>query len=113
VSDDAQNGDGVGAQLVHRETPENIRDNESDAGIVWKAEVMQALHQGAAVEAVELPPSDSLRDEVSYAISANASRRDNADNYLVPLATAAAREAYAKFGFVKARPEELVPKPID
>ena len=41
----------------HRETPERIRDDKSDAGIVWKTEVMEALRQGAAIEGVELPAS--------------------------------------------------------
>jgi ABC-type sulfate transport system substrate-binding protein len=49
----------------HRETSERIRDNKSDAGIVWKTEVMEVLRQGAQVEAIELPPVDSLRDEVA------------------------------------------------
>jgi ABC-type molybdate transport system substrate-binding protein len=99
----------------HRETPERIRDGKSDAGIVWKTEVMEALRQGAAVEAVELPVADSLRDEVSYAIGPleNARHKENADAYLAFLATAAAQDAYARFGFVKARPDELVLKPID
>lgn len=99
----------------HRETPERIRDGKSDAGIVWKTEVMEALRQGAEVEAVELPVADSLRDEVSYAIGPleNGRHRENADAYLAFLATAAAQDAYAKFGFVKARPDELVLKPID
>jgi ABC-type molybdate transport system substrate-binding protein len=99
----------------HRETPERIRDNKSDAGIVWKTEVMEALRQGAQVEAVELPALDSLRDEVSYVIGAleNSRHKEDADAYLAFLATAAAQDAYANFGFVKARPEELVLKPID
>lgn len=99
----------------HRETPERIRDDKSDVGIVWKTEVMQALRQGAQVEAVELPASDSLRDEVSYAVGAleNGRHRENADNYLAFLATPAAQDAYAKFGFVKARPDELTLKPIN
>ena len=99
----------------HRETPERIRDNKSDAGIVWKTEVMEALRQGAQVEAVELPALDSLRDEVSYAIGAleNSRHKENAEAYLAFLATAAAQDAYANFGFVKARPEELILKPID
>jgi ABC-type molybdate transport system substrate-binding protein len=99
----------------HRETPERIRDNESDAGIVWKTEVMEALRQGAQVEAVELLPADSLRDEVSYASGAleNGRHRANADSYLAFLATAPAQQAYEKFGFVKAGPEELTLKPID
>jgi ABC-type molybdate transport system substrate-binding protein len=99
----------------HRETPERIRDNKSDAGIVWKTEVMEALRQDAQVEAVELPSVDSLRDEVSYAIGAleNGRHKGNADSYLAFLATAAAQDTYEKFGFVKARPDELNPKPID
>jgi ABC-type molybdate transport system substrate-binding protein len=99
----------------HRETPDRIRDKESDAGIVWKTEVMEALRQGAQVEAVELPVVESLRDEVSYAIGAleNSRHKENAESYLAFHATAAAQDAYAKFGFVKARPDELVLKPID
>lgn len=99
----------------HRETPERIRDNKSDAGIVWKTEVMEALRHGAQIEAVELPPADSLRDEVSYAIGAlqNSRHQENAESYLAFLGTDAAQEAYAHFGFVKARPQELVLKPID
>jgi ABC-type molybdate transport system substrate-binding protein len=99
----------------HRETPERIRDNKSDAGIVWKTEVMEALRHGAPIEAVELPPADSLRDEVSYAVGAlqNSRHRQNAESYLAFLRSEAAQDAYARFGFVKARPDELVLKPID
>jgi ABC-type molybdate transport system substrate-binding protein len=99
----------------HRETPERIRDGKSDAGIVWKTEVMEALRHGAPVDAVELPAADSLRDEVSYAVGALANGRHgkNAEDYLAYLRTDAAQDAYARFGFVKARPDELVLKPID
>jgi ABC-type Fe3+ transport system substrate-binding protein len=96
----------------HRETPERIRDNKSDAGIVWKIEVMEAVRHGAPIE---LPPADSLRDEVSYAVGAlqNSRHKENAENYLAFLGSDAAQDAYARFGFVKARPEELVLKPIN
>jgi ABC-type molybdate transport system substrate-binding protein len=99
----------------HRETPERIRDGKSDAGIVWKTEVMEALRQGAPIEGIELPAADSLRDEVSYATGAlqNARHHASADDYLAFLATKVAQDAYASFGFVKARPEELALKPID
>jgi ABC-type molybdate transport system substrate-binding protein len=99
----------------HRETPDRIRDNKSDAGIVWKTEVNEALRQGAQVETVELPAVDSLRDEVSYVIGAleNSRHKENADVYLAFLATAAAQDAYPIFGVVKARPDELLLKPID
>jgi ABC-type sulfate transport system substrate-binding protein len=99
----------------HRETPERIRDDKSDVGIVWKTEVMEAQRQGAQIEGVELPASDSMRDEVSYTVGAleNARHKENADRYLAFLATDIAQEAYARFGFVKARPDELALKPID
>lgn len=99
----------------HRETPERIREGKSDAGIVWKTEVMQALRQGIPVEGVELPAADSLRDQVSYATGAlqNARHRASADDYLAFLATQVAQDAYAGFGFVRAKPEELALKPID
>ena len=99
----------------HRETPDRIRENKSDAGIVWKTEVMEAMRQGAQVDAVVLPDTDSLRDEVSYAIGSleNGRHKTYADGYLAFLTTSAAQDAYAKFGFVRARPEELELKPID
>jgi ABC-type molybdate transport system substrate-binding protein len=101
--------------IHHRETPERIRDGKSDAGIVWKTEVMEALRQGAQVDAVELPAADSRRDEVAYAVGAldDSRHHENSQAYIAFLASAGAQEAYAKFGFVKARPDELVPKPID
>ena len=79
----------------HRETPDRIRDNKSDAGIVWKTEVIEALRQGAQVDAVELSASDSLHNEVSYAIGAleNGRHKENADAYLAFLATSAAQDA--------------------
>ena len=52
----------------HRETPDRILANQSDAGMVWKTEVLAALRRGAHVEAVALPEQDSLRTEVSYVI---------------------------------------------
>ncbi len=99
----------------HRETPERIRDGKSDAGIVWKTEVLEAQRHGAPVDAVELPVSDSLRDEVSYAIGAldNSKHKAAADRYLAFVASAAGQAAYAAFGFVTASPDELRLKPIE
>lgn len=99
----------------HRETPARILDGQSDAGIVWKTEALEAQRRGANVDAVELPPSDSLRDEVAYAIGAltTAKHRQAADRYLAFVGSKAGQEAYAKFGFVRATVEELHPKPID
>ena len=99
----------------HRETPERIRDGKSDAGIVWKTEVLEAQRHGAQVDAVELPGSDSLRDEVSYAIGAldNSGHKAAADRYLAFVASSGGQAAYAAFGFVNASPDELRLKPIE
>jgi ABC-type molybdate transport system substrate-binding protein len=99
----------------HRETPERIRDGKSDAGIVWKTEVLEAQRHGAEVDAVELPTSDSLRDEISYAVGAldHGRHKAAADRYLAFVAGAAGQAAYAAFGFVDASPDELRLKPIE
>ena len=34
----------------HRETPQRILDNKSDAGIVWKTEVLEATRHGSQIE---------------------------------------------------------------
>jgi ABC-type molybdate transport system substrate-binding protein len=99
----------------HRETPARILDGTSDAGIVWKTEVLEAQRRGANVDAVELPPSDSLRADVAYAIGVltNSKHKEIADRYLAFVGSQAGQAAYAKFGFVNATAEELRPKPID
>jgi len=98
----------------HRETPDRIKAGTSDAGIVWKTEVLEALREGAQVDAVELPPADSLRDEVSYAIGAlkGSPKSEAASKYLRFLATPEATAVYTKYGFVAASPQELALKPI-
>ena len=98
----------------HRETPERIRSGQSDAGIVWKTEGLEAVREGAPVEAVDLPGEDSLRDEVAYAIGplTNSGRAANAAAYLAFLRTEVGQAAYAKFGFVRATSEELVLRPL-
>ncbi len=98
----------------HRETPDRIRAGRSDAGIVWKTETLEAVRDGAPVEAVRLPPEDSMRAEVSYAIGAlkGGRREQAAARYLEFLATPASEAAYAKYGFVNATAEELKLKPI-
>jgi ABC-type molybdate transport system substrate-binding protein len=64
---------------------------------------------------VELPASDSLRNEVSYAIGAldNGKHKQAADRYLAFVASAAGQAAYASFGFVGASAGELQLKPIE
>jgi ABC-type molybdate transport system substrate-binding protein len=98
----------------HRETPDRIRAGQSDAGIVWRTEVLEAVRAGASVEGVALPPEDSLISEVSYAIGAmtNSKRAAAAQKYLAFLATPAAKAAYEKYGFVIGTAEELKLRPI-
>lgn len=98
----------------HRETPDRILAGTSDTGIVWITEGIEAQREGKAVDMVKLPPADSLRDEVAYAIGALARspRKAQADRYLAFLKTPAAQAAYGKYGFVNATPEELRLRPI-
>ncbi len=98
----------------HRETPDRILAGTSDTGIVWLTEAIEAQREGKAVEAVRLPPQDSMRDDVAYAVCAvtKGSRREAAARYLAFLATPDAQAIYAKFGFVNASVQELALKPI-
>ncbi|MEO8741552.1 MAG: substrate-binding domain-containing protein [Casimicrobiaceae bacterium] len=98
----------------HRETPERILAGTSDTGIVWLTEAIEAQRAGSAVDAIELPAEDSLRDEVAYVVTtlASSAHRSAAQRYLDFLSSAAGQAAYAKFGFVKASAAEVVPRPI-
>jgi ABC-type molybdate transport system substrate-binding protein len=98
----------------HRETPDRILAGTSDTGIVWLTEAIEAQRLGKQVEAVRLPPEDSMRDEVAYAVCALTAspRRAMADRYLKFLAGPDGQAAYAKFGFVSASAQELTLKPI-
>jgi ABC-type molybdate transport system substrate-binding protein len=98
----------------HRETPERILAGQSDTGIVWMTEAIEAQRDGKAIEAVQLPPQDSLREEVAYAIGPldSSPRKAAAMRYLAFVATPQAQAAYAKFGFVNATAQELALKPI-
>ena len=98
----------------HRETPDRILAGTSDTGIVWATEALEARRLGKSIDEVKLPPQDSLRDEVAYAIGAltKGSRQAAAVTYLAFLATPAAQTAYARYGFVNATPQELMLKPI-
>jgi len=98
----------------HRETPDRILAGSSDTGIVWATEALEARRLGKSVDEVKLPPADSMRDDVAYAIGAltTGTRQAAAARYLAFLATPAAQAVYAKYGFVNATPGELALKPI-
>ena len=98
----------------HRETPERIKAGKSDTGFVWVTEAIEAQRLNAPVEGVKLPPQDSMRDEVAYAIGTltGSPHQANAQRYLAFLATPAAQAAYGKYGFVSASAEEMRLRPI-
>jgi ABC-type molybdate transport system substrate-binding protein len=99
----------------HRETPDRIKAGQSDAGVVWKTEVLEARRDGADIDAIELPDGDSLRNEVAYVIGALSAspHRKQADAFLGFLRTPAGQDTYSKFGFVKATEADLELKPIN
>ncbi|MEP6658206.1 MAG: substrate-binding domain-containing protein [Betaproteobacteria bacterium] len=97
----------------HREIPEALKSGTADAGIVWATETKNALQEGAPVETVPLPPTDSLVDDVSYAIGilTDTQHPAAAQRYLAFLASAAGQDTYARHGFIKATDATLKPIP--
>lgn len=98
----------------HREIADGLKAGTVDVGIVWTTETKNALEEGLDVEAVALPPEDSLIDEVSYAIGTltSSTHKDAASQYLKFLQSDAGQKAYEKFGFVKASKKDLEIKSI-
>ena len=98
----------------HRETPDRITAGQSDAGMVWKTEVLAALRRNAPVQGIELNDQDSLRKEVSYVIGAlkASPRQAAAQSFLTFLSSPDCQGTYAKYGFVVATADELKPRPI-
>jgi ABC-type molybdate transport system substrate-binding protein len=98
----------------HRETPERILANQSDAGMVWKTEVLAAQRGGAHIEEIALLEEDSLRTEVSYVIGTlkTSKHLEASVAFLSFLRLPECQNAYAKFGFVEASDSELQLKPI-
>lgn len=98
----------------HREIPDGLTAGTVDVGINWATEVKNGLAAGRPIEGVELPPEDSLINEVSYAIGTlTAARHQEAANkYLAFLQSDSGQDAYANFGFIKASKADLEIKPI-
>ena len=101
-------------QRHHRETPHRIENGEADVGIVWTTEITHAKAQGRPIDGVAIPAPYNMQDKVGYAIGALKDSRnpDNAKRFLDYLASNDAQEIYARYGFVKATPEELKLRPI-
>ena len=98
----------------HREIPDGLKAGTVDVGIVWATETKNALKEGNAIEAVKLPPEDSLINEVSYAIGTltSSTHREAASKYLAFLQSANGQDAYSAFGFINASKADLEIKPI-
>ncbi len=98
----------------HRETPDRIEKGEADVGIVWTTEVVHAKAEGRKVDGVAIPAPLNKQDKAKYAIGKlnNGRNQGNADKFLAYLATDAAQDIYAKYGFVKATAEELKLRPL-
>jgi ABC-type molybdate transport system substrate-binding protein len=93
----------------HRETPHRIETGKADVGIVWTTEVKHALATKRNVEGVSIPEPYNMGHKVGYAIGIlkNGRNQKNAKRYLDYLASDAAQDIYAKYGFVKASKDEL------
>jgi len=98
----------------HREIPDGLKAGTVDVGIVWATETKNALGEGHAVDAVKLPPEDSLINEVSYAIGTltSSTHKESANKYLAFLRSDSGQSAYAKFGFINASKDDMETKPI-
>lgn len=98
----------------HREIPDGIKKGDTDVGIVWATEVKHALNEGAPVESVTLPDKDSLKGEIIYVAAPlrNSPHAQQADAYIRYLGSAAAQDAYAKHGFIRAAMDETSSHPI-
>ena len=66
------------------------------------------------LEGVEIPAPYNMRDKVGYAIGIlkNGRNQKNAKRYLDYLASDAAQDIYANYGFVKATADDLKLKPV-
>ena len=98
----------------HRETPDRIEKGEADVGIVWTTEVVEAKRDGRRIDGVAIPAPYNKADKVNYAIGklSDGKNQANADKFLAYIATDAAQNIYAKYGFVEANKEELVLRPL-
>ena len=98
----------------HRETPHRLENGEADVGIVWTTEVAYAKREGRPIDGVLIPAPYNKQDKVGYAIGPMLNGRNgaNADIFLKYLATPAAQDIYADYGFLRASAEELKVKDL-
>jgi len=98
----------------HRETPYRIEKGEADVGIVWTTEVAHAKAEGRKIDGVAIPAPYNKEDKVAYRIGklTDGKNQAAADKFLSYLQSDDAQNIYAKYGFLKAKKEELQLKPL-
>ncbi len=98
----------------HRDTPTRIEEGKADIGIVWTTEIIEAKKRNRGIDGVAIPAPLNKGSKVGYAIGVLNTGRNiaNGGHYVGYLATDAAQNIYAKYGFVKANKKELKLRPI-
>ncbi|MEB3238167.1 MAG: substrate-binding domain-containing protein [Candidatus Sericytochromatia bacterium] len=98
----------------HRETPERIERGQSDVGLVWRTETLEAMRAGRAVEGVPLPPDQNAGQEVAYTACplVGARHPEAAVRWMDHLTSPEGQAAYTSFGFAPATTEERRPRPL-
>lgn len=98
----------------HREIPAALQAGKTDVGIVWATEVQNALKDGAQVDAISLPPQDSMINDVNYYAGGvpNSTHAQLAQAYLHFLGSPAGQQAYSQHGFLPASKTDLQQKPL-
>jgi molybdenum ABC transporter molybdate-binding protein len=101
-------------QRHHRETPYRIEHGEADVGIVWTTEILHAQAEGRPIEGVAIPAPYNMEHKVGYAIGTLKTARNpaNARRYMEYLASDAAQNIYASYGFGKGSAKDLKIKPV-
>lgn len=102
MEDKRAEGTTVLTVVHHRETPLRIQKGTVDAGPVWATEVVHAVSQGLAVEAVEPGEGLDQRDRVNYYIARlnKGLNPENAVKFLDFIKSKKAQDIYKKYGFV-------------
>jgi ABC-type molybdate transport system substrate-binding protein len=83
----------------HRQTPLRILLGESDAGVTWASEVRFQEQLGHAIAGVPIPPGHNVTALYEAGLLADAPHPRAAAAWLDFLASPAARQIYAAFGF--------------
>ncbi len=86
-------------QIHHRETPQRILAQQSDAGPVWETEVLYQLRIGSPVERVAIEDRYNVSGTTAAAILKNAPHRRAAELFLEFITGAEAARIYQGYGF--------------